>query len=94
MRRVDYEWVVEEMDGDEIVDTSGFDTLEAAKAYAGANCVICLRRDVGTGPDKDHLDLADRQYAYPGDTEFEAGAAIPKALYAQFLTLETSHAEG
>jgi len=84
---VTYEWVVEQMDGEEIVDTSAFDTLAEAMKFAGTDCVICLRRDVSEDIDGEPWDIKDRQYAYPGDTEFEHGAAIPKKLMADFLSL-------
>lgn len=93
-RLVTYEWVVEEMDGEDIVDTSGYDTLGEAQWQAAVartagvdQVVICLRRDVGEGPDREHLDIVDRQYAYPGDTQFEYGAAIPKRFLADFNSL-------
>ena len=82
---ITYEWVVEQMDGDEIVDTSAFDTLVEARRYIGDenNHVISLRRDVGS----EEEGLTDRQYAYAGAAEFEAGAAIPKRLMADFRAL-------
>jgi hypothetical protein len=87
---VHYEWVVEQMDdiGD-ILETSGWDTLLEAKKFA-ASCelplVICLRRDVGNSID----GLTDRQYAYPGDGQFEFGATIPKRFLDDFNLLDKS----
>jgi hypothetical protein len=66
-----YEWIVEQMDPEtvgtddpEIMDTSAFDSLAEAKAFA-AGCdlpvVIGLTRNVGN----DAEGLIDRAWAYP-----------------------------
>ena len=78
--RVSYEFVTEVMDGDEIADTFAFDTFAEALAFADPGNVICLRRDRGD----DLHGIVDRQYAYAGATEFDAGAAIPRRLLADF----------
>lgn len=67
-----YEFVVETLtapdrgDDPDILDTSGFDTLAQATAYA-EQCEepwrICLRRDTGS----DAVGITDRFYAYPFD---------------------------
>jgi hypothetical protein len=33
--RVSYEWIVNELDGEDIVDVNGFDTLKEALSYQG-----------------------------------------------------------
>lgn len=89
-----YEWVVEEMDPtdpEEIVDTSGYATLAEAREWASLSdmpTVISLRRDVAEVDPGCEPDLVDRQYAYPGATEFEGGAAIPKRFQRDFASLE------
>ncbi len=81
-----YEWVVEEMDGEEILNVSAFGKLSEAKIFSeGLNVSIALRRDVGNDLD----GITDRQYAYAGDVEFEHGAKIPKHLLGDFATLGT-----
>lgn len=96
VRRTTYEWIVEEMDmvGGEIVDVSAFVSCAEAKRYVArleassdVDCVICLRRDIGEGPDAEHLDIVNRQYAYPGETQFEGGAMIPLRLLDQLEDL-------
>lgn len=92
---VTYEWVVETLDfydgcydDPDIIDTSGWNTLEEAYNFA-LKCEepwrIALRRDVGNDVD----GLTDRSYAYPDENgrlpdRFETmmgaqdGAKIPK----------------
>lgn len=84
-----YEWVVEQMeldwtpddeDGD-IFDTSGFDTLADALAFADTcdrPCVISLRRERGD----DCHGSVERGMAYSGDAQFDDGADIPQRFRA------------
>jgi len=60
---VTYEWVVEVMDGDDIVDTRAWDTLaEAQRDAQGERAVVVLVRNVWCDG-----GLDDRAWAYPAD---------------------------
>lgn len=102
-----YEFVVETLDyydghepgNPDIIDTSGFDTLPEALAFAN-QCEepwrIALRRDVGN----DVEGLTDRGYAYPDANgrlpeRFETcdgaqdGANVPKRFSDMVFPLDT-----
>lgn len=84
---VRYEWVVEEMDGEDIVDTFQFTTYKEAlafKAKQGASFVIGLVRDVIDA----YGDLDDRAWAYVENgvlpSTFDNGKPVPAKYRTEF----------
>lgn len=70
-----YEFVLETVDEhDDIIDTSGFDTMKEAHEYAlmcDEPWRICLRRDTGNNVE----GITDRFYAYP-----DANGRLPQRM--------------
>jgi hypothetical protein len=87
--KVTYEWIVEQMDAEgDIYDTSAFDTLPEAQAFAALcdmPCDIGLRRDRGD----DLNGIVDRGTAYSGDARFDDGAEVPQRFRALLDSLPT-----
>lgn len=83
---VKYEWVVEQMDGDEIGDCHYYDEADLAKAKAHAADLIADGHVVDFGlcrtEGDDVVGETDRQYAYLSEgalpSLFDYGASVPK----------------
>ncbi len=83
---ITYEWVVEVHADDDIVATHTYKYLIAAKRFAeDIDAAICLRRIANI------FGVINTQYAYPGDTEFDEGADIPRKLVSELLGLFPSN---
>ena len=83
MAKVAYEWVVEELDGEDVMDSNGFERIGDALQLADTlsrhycRCRIALRRD--TWDEYDGLE--DRGYAYTREGRvYTDGTRFPKRL--------------
>lgn len=73
-----YEWTVEEMDGEDIVDSQCFDSFAAAKASLETGSVLVLRK-LKSNRDRDSVDSFAYAYLVNGKlpTEFDDGSKVP-----------------
>lgn len=80
-----YEWAVEEMDGDDVVDSICFDTCAAARASISPGDVLVLRK-LKSNRDGDSVDSF--AYAYPVGgvmpAEFDDGSSVPERFRREF----------
>jgi len=103
MAKVCYEWVAEEMDGEAVMDTNGFDRLGDALQLAdlltreSCRCRIALRRDIWD----EFGRLVDRGYAYTRDGRvYTDGTRFPKrmlkrlAMIRDWFWIHPEEAEG
>lgn len=73
-----YEWTVEEMDGDDIIDSRCFDSFAEAKAGLEPGCVLVLRK-LKSNRDGDSVDAFAYAYLTNGalSAEFDDGSKVP-----------------
>lgn len=81
-----YEWVVEEMDDEDIVDVQVFDSFSEAKAALDDGCVLALRK-LKSNRDGDSVDCMAYAYFENGELDcwFDDGGRVP-ARYLQEAT--------
>lgn len=73
-----YEWVVEEMDGEDIEDTHCFDSLKEAKTALGPGDCLALRK-MKSNRDADSVDSFAYAYMDSGKLpeKFDDGSFVP-----------------
>lgn len=80
----EYEWVIEEMDGEDIVDVRSFDTLHDALKDRGDSDAVALRK-ARSNQDLDSVDSFS--YAYLADgklpSEFCDGSRVPAKFFEE-----------